>query len=259
MRGFIISALAAFAVVLAVSGAVVAGGGGGSSITQARLERALPVSFSNRYTQQATLLGHRGVTPASLHPKAMCDKGGAIEPNVGPGSNWVCLMSWQDPNVPMPAEGYGKFELQVHSNGCYTASGSSKLLGFQTITDVKGHEVANPVYEWDACFDPHGDNTPTGHEFPSVLTVTTTALLPDAQHRVTVQLSCGTGHGGCAGQVVATAGKTKLGTVPFTIPEELTKNLEFPTPVPSGAKDVTFTVKTTTGVGPSSPSVLAVP
>jgi hypothetical protein len=259
MRRFIISAFAALAVLLLVSGAVLAGNGGGSSITQARLERALPVSFANLYAQQAKLLGHRGVTAASLHPQAMCDKGGAVEPNVGPGSNWVCLMSWHDPNVPMPPEGYGKFELQVHSNGCYTASGSTKLLGFQTITDLKGEEVTNPVYEWDGCFDPHSNNTPTGHEFPSVLSVTTTALIPDAQHRVTLQLSCGTGHGGCAGQVTAAAGKTSLGTVPFKIDEEQTANLKFPTAVPAGTQAVTFTVKTTRGVGPSSPSVLTMP
>ena len=32
-------------------------------------------------------------------------------------------MSWTDPKVPMPPEGYGKFELNVHSNDCYTAGG----------------------------------------------------------------------------------------------------------------------------------------
>jgi len=259
MRRFVISAIAALAVVLAIGGAVLAGSGGGSSVTQARLERALPAEFANLYSQQARLLGHRGVSPASLHARAMCDKGGAVEADVGPGSNWNCLVSWTDPNNPMPTEGYGKFELDVHSNGCFTAGGPSKLVGFQTITDVRGREVANPVYEFDGCFDPNGDNTPTGVEFPSVLNVTTTALRPDADNKVSLQLSCGTGSTGCAGTVTATAGSTPLGSAPFDLQEELTGTVQLPTPVPAGAKDVTFTITTTKGVAPSSSPTLPMP
>ena len=140
MRRLVISIIAALAIVVAVGGAVMAGTGGGSSVTQPRLERALAAQFANLYSDQATLLGHRGVTPSSLHAKAMCDKGGAVEVNVGPGSNWNCLMGWTDPNVPMPPEGYGKFEVTAHTNGCYTAGGPSKLVGFQTISDTHGRQ-----------------------------------------------------------------------------------------------------------------------
>ena len=83
MRRFLISVVAALAVVLAVGSAVVAGTGGGSAVTKARLERSLPVAFAHLYSDQAALLGHTGVTPASLHATAMCDKGGAVEPDVG--------------------------------------------------------------------------------------------------------------------------------------------------------------------------------
>ena len=259
MRRFIISVTAALAIVLLVAGAVVAGNGGGSSVTRARLERSLPVTFANLYSRQARMLGHQGVTPASLHARAMCDKGGAVEPDVGPGSNWNCLVSWTDPAAPMPPEGYGKFELQVHSNGCYTAGGPSKLVGFATITDTRGRVVTNPVSEFDGCFDPHGDTSPTGVEFPSLLSSTTTALLPDAQGRVSLQLSCGTGSTGCRGSVAAVAGSTKLGAVPFHVPEEQTATLPVPTPVPGGATSVTFTVTTTAGVGPTSPISLDLP
>lgn len=259
MRRFIISVIAALAVVIAVGGAVLAGSGGGSVVTQARLERALPTEFANLYVQQAQLLGHRGITPRSLHAKAMCDKGGAVEDNVGPGSNWNCLVSWTDPNTPMPPEGYGKFELDVHSNGCFTAGAPSKLVGFQTITDTRGREVVNPAYEFDGCFDPNGDNTPTGVEFPSLLSVTTTALRPDADDNVSLQLSCGTGSTGCHGTVTATAGGTRLGEQPFDLQEEITGKVPFSTPVPNGAKDVTFTIRMAKGVGPSSPSTLSMP
>jgi hypothetical protein len=253
MRRFIISLIAAVAVVLAVSGAVVAGSNGGSSVTQARLERAVPVAFANLYADQAKLLGHEGVTPASLQARAMCDKGGAVEANIGPGSNWNCLISWTDPNVPMPLEGYGKFEVQVHSNGCFTAGGPSRLVGFQTITDTKGDVVSNPAYEFDGCFDPNGDNTPTGNEFPSLLNVTTTALVPDADRKIPLQLSCGTGSTGCQGTVAAKAGDTDLGTIPVNLLEEQTVTLHFPTAVPAGADSVTFTITVTTGTGPKGP------
>jgi hypothetical protein len=253
MRRFVISVLAALAVVLAVSGAVVAGSGGGSSVTRARLERSVAPEFARLYADQARLLGHRGVTPASLQPRAMCDKGGAVEADVGPGSNWNCLITWTDPSNPMPPEGYGKFEVDVHSNGCYTAGGPSKLVGFQTITDRRGGEVTNPVYEFDGCFDPQGDDTPTGNEFPSLLNVTSTALLPDAAHRISLQVSCGTGSTGCQGVVSAKAGDTQLGTVPVDVPEELTATLHFPTPVPPGAESVEVTITVTRGTGPKGP------
>jgi hypothetical protein len=198
------------------------------------------------------------VTPGSLHAKAMCDKHGPDVADVGPGADWICLMSWQDPNVPMPPEGYGKFELNVHSNDCYTASGSTKLTGYQTMTDARGREVTNPVFEFDGCFDPGGDSSPTGNSFPSVLSVISTGVVPDAQGRPVVQLGCGTGAAGCAGSVVAKTGDTVLGTESFTMKEESTLKLTFGTALPAGAKDVEFTATATTGVGPSSPSDLPV-
>lgn len=211
------------------------------------------------YAQQAKLLGHTGVTPASLHARAMCDKGGAVEPDVGTGSNWNCLVSWTDPDNPMPPEGYGKIELNVHGNGCYTASAPSKLVGYATLTDTTGNEVINPVAEFDGCFDPRSDNTPTGVEFPSLLSVTTTALRPDARRHISIQATCGTGNGGCHGRVIATAGNTEVGTLPVDVDEEQTVNLAFSTAVPAGAPEVTFTFHLTRGVGPTKPVTLEMP
>ena len=53
--------------------------------------------------------------------------------------------------------------------------------------------MTNPVFEFDGCFDPHGDDTPTGVEFPSLLSVTSTTVTPDADGRVGLQVTCGTG------------------------------------------------------------------
>ena len=175
-----------------------------------------PPTFSHLYVQQAAMLGRDGLTPGSLHAKAMCDKHGPDVADVGPGADWVCLMSWDDPQVPMPPEGYGKFEVNVHSNDCYTVGSPSKLTGYLTLTDAKGREVTNPVFEFDGCFDPGSSDRPTGVSFPSLVSVTSTTAATDAQGRPGVQLGCGTGADGCAGTVVATAGghPPRLGALP---------------------------------------------
>jgi hypothetical protein len=257
MRRIIIPVLVALVALVALGSAVLAGSGG-SSVTRPRLERSLPVAFANLYAQQTRMLGRTGVTPASLHATAMCDKHGPDVADVGPGGDWVCLMSWDDPEVPMPPEGYGKFELNVHSNGCYTAGGPTKLTGFLTITDKLGKEVTNPVFEFDACFDPNGDNTATGNEFPSLMNVTSTTLTTDPQGGAVLRISCGTGSQGCSGAVAVTAGDQALGGMPFSAKEESTATLRLPQPVPAGAKEVTFEVRPATGVGPSGPVTLPV-
>ena len=139
---------------------------GGSDVTKARLERNLPQTFANLYVHQAQILGHKDITVQSLHARASCDKGGPKVADQGPGADWICLMNWKDPNVTLP-DGYGKFEVNAHSNDCYTAGGPSKLVGLQTITDSHGTDVANPVFEFDSCFDPRGSNAPTGVAFAS--------------------------------------------------------------------------------------------
>jgi hypothetical protein len=257
VRRTVLIVLAAVAAVVAL-GAVAVAAGGGSSVTRPRLERALPATFANLYVQQADLLGKQGITPESMKATAMCDKGGPRGADVGPGGDWVCLMSWHDPSVPMPTEGYGKFELNVHSNDCFTASGPSKLTGFMTLTDQHGREVPNPLFEFDGCFDPHGDNNPTGVEYPSLLSATAITVTPDARGRVAFPVACGTGAEGCAGTVTAVSGGTRLGRVPFDLVEESTAALTLPQSLPAGAKDVEFTVHATTGVGPTSPVTLTV-
>ena len=248
-RRTLVTVLAALAVVAAIASVAVAVGGG-STVTRARLERSLPVVFSHLYVDQAHLLGRNDVTFGSLHAKAMCDKHGPKVADVGPGGDWVCLMSWKDPNVPMPSEGYGKFEVNVHSNDCYTAGGPTKLTGYLTITDARGREVTNPLFEFDGCFDPASNNSATGVTFPSVLSVLSPAVTPDGQQRVRLQLGCGTGHDGCAGTVTATAGGTELGTVPFRMLEESTAYVALPTAVPPGTKEVSFQVKAKTATPP---------
>ncbi|WP_067433309.1 hypothetical protein [Nocardioides jensenii] len=252
----IITILLTTVVVLAGLGLFARATSSGSSVTKPRLERSIAVSFSNVYSQQAALLGHKGISPKSLHAQAMCDKGPGVPQN-GPGTSWVCLMSWDDPNVPMPTTGYGKFELSVHSNSCYTAGGPSSLIGYQTIAAADGRTVNNPVYEFDACFDPQSDNTPTRVTFPSAVRITSTTATPDDSGRLRVDLACAEGAGGCRGTLTGTADGSPLGVVDFSLTKQATDSLNLPGALPTKAKNVTYTVTTTAGVAPP-PLVLPV-
>jgi hypothetical protein len=221
VRTSIIGLLAVAAATLGLAGC------GGSDVTRARLERNLPQTFSNLYVQQAKLLGHKGITVASLHAKAQCDKGGPDVPDRGPGADWICLMTWHDPTLP-PDTLPGKFEINAHSNDCYTAGGPSKIVGSFTIPDAHGKTVDNPVFEFDSCFDPKSSNAPTGVDLskpasasltPSqqaaksaALTLPHGTMAADASGKVAPSLVCSAGKDGCAGTLTATVGGKKVTT-----------------------------------------------
>lgn len=142
--------------VLAAGGALLALGSlsacGSNDVTRARLEASLSPTFANLYVQRAAILGEPGVTAASTHPTSSCDRGGPKVADVGPGADWICMVTFTDDKGTKQK---GKFELQARSNSCYTASGPTKLLGPVMITDKAGKDVVNPPFEFDACFDPY--------------------------------------------------------------------------------------------------------
>jgi hypothetical protein len=148
-RGRIITGLVILAVIAVLAALTAAGG---NDVTKTRLQSSLAPTFANLYVQQAAILGHAGVTVASIDAHASCDKGGPKVADVGPGADWICMMTFHDQAQQLQN---GKFELQVHSNSCYTAGGPSKIVGLLTITDTHGNDVDNPVFEFDGCFDPH--------------------------------------------------------------------------------------------------------
>jgi hypothetical protein len=190
---------------------------GSSAITRPRLERSLPASFAHQYVRQAKILGHSRITVASLHARAQCDKGGPKVADTGPGADWICFMSWTDPNVPIP-DGSAKFELNARSNGCYTATGPTKLVGLRTITDTHGTFVDNPAFEFDTCFDPNGSDKPTGVSFPpAALALPTGIVKPDAHGEISPALTCAVGPLGCSGTVTARLGTRTLGTNHYSL------------------------------------------
>jgi hypothetical protein len=130
---------------------------GSPDVTQARVQASLSPTFTNLYVDQQKLLGHPAVTAASMQTSSTCTRAaGKIAP-VGPGSDWICMVSFHD-DTAKPVT--GKFELQIHSNSCWTASGPASLVGSFTVTDTTGRDVPNPVNAFDGCFDP--DAPPAG-------------------------------------------------------------------------------------------------
>jgi hypothetical protein len=125
---------------------------GSPDVTKARLERSLAPTFANLYVQRAALLGESGVTVESIAAKASCDRGGPKVADVGPGADWICLVTFNDDKGQTQT---GKFELQVKANSTYVAGGPSKLVGPVMITNIAGQDVPNPAFEFDGAFDPN--------------------------------------------------------------------------------------------------------
>ncbi|GAA2716626.1 hypothetical protein [Actinoplanes palleronii] len=133
--------------ILAVAAGITATAAAGHfDITKTGLERALGPTFANLYVQQAGILGITGITPTTIGANASCDKGGPKVADVGAGPNWICMMSWTD-NKGQHQD--GKFEVTVRTDTTYVAGGPSKIVGLATITDTHGHDVTNPVFEFD--------------------------------------------------------------------------------------------------------------
>jgi hypothetical protein len=141
-------------VTIALAGAAVATltAFGSPDVTKARLEQALAPTFANLYIQRAAILGETGITPASIGASAKCDRGGPKVADVGPGADWICMITFTDDHGKQQT---GKFEVQAKTDSTYVAGGPSKLIGLAMLTDKKTrNDVPNPVFEFDGAFDP---------------------------------------------------------------------------------------------------------
>lgn len=122
-----------------------------TDVTRGRIESSIGPTFARLYARQTQLLGQPTVTVAGIQARSTCDRGGPKVADRGPGADWICMITFVDTAHVVQA---GKFELQVRSNSCYTAAGPSKLIGPAVITNIRGEDVPNPVFEFDGCFDP---------------------------------------------------------------------------------------------------------
>jgi hypothetical protein len=126
---------------------------GSPDVTRARLEQAIAPTFTSLYIQRAAILGETGITPASIGATAHCDRGGPKVADVGPGADWICMITFTDDHGKKQT---GKFEVQARTDSTYVAGGPSKLIGLAMLTARTGNDVPNPVFEFDGAFDPNG-------------------------------------------------------------------------------------------------------
>lgn len=139
------------AVAVAAAAVVALLGAGQPDVTKARLERSLADVYPNLYGQQAALLGHPGVSRQSMRARPHCGRGGPKVADVGSGSDWICFIDFIDDKG---AAQHAKMEVTAKSNACYVATGPSRITGPLRLTDTHGQDVLNPVFEYDACYDP---------------------------------------------------------------------------------------------------------
>lgn len=217
-------------------------------VTRARLERSLERTYSHRYVALAKILGHRGVSVRSMQAHAICDKGGPTVADEGPGGDWICQIAYIDANVPNP-DGTAKVEMNVHANGCYTAVGSTKLVGPLNITDTRGRTVVNPANEFDACFDPKSPAAPDGTlvivkpiplpgapQVSSPLTVPSGFVQLDARRQLRLPITCAANGPTCAGRINVTLMGNQVSRLRFQVPAGKTQT-ETVTLSPHQARD----------------------
>jgi len=208
------------------------GGGSGSSmnVTRSRIERSLERTYANRYVALSKINGNTDVTTVSLNTHALCDKGGPAVADEGPGGDWICRVAYVDPHAPSP-EGSAKVEMNVHSNDCYTAVGSSKAVGQLNIVDTNGRQVVNPAAEFDGCFDTSSNGTPNGTmiivapalppgapQFDSALTPPVGLVQASARGHVPLSLRCADGGVHCTGTIDVAIQNASAGTVTYDVP-----------------------------------------
>lgn len=166
-------------------------------------------------------------------------------------------MDWTDPNVPIP-DGSAKFELNVHSNNCYTTTGPTKLIGLRTITDARGTFVDNPVFEFDTCFDPGSSDAPTGVIFaPASLTLPSGTVKPDVRGEISPTITCSVGPLGCSGSITAQLGTRTLRATTYSLAPGGESAIRFA--IPSGLRGkLTLSATPTVGGVTEKTAVLTV-
>ena len=198
--------------------------------------------------------------PRSLHAKAMCDKHGPDVADVGPGGDWICLMSWTDPQRPDAARGLRQVRAQRAQQRLLHRRRPEQADRLPTITDTQGRRGHQPGLRVRRLLRPRQQrHRRPASSFPSLLSVTSTTAAPDAQGRT-------------GGPAQLRHRRRRLrrhrgrdgGGHPPRLGARSASRRRRPRRCGSrrrsrrGANEVTFTVRPTTGAGPSSPSTLPV-
>lgn len=122
-------------------------------ITRQRVEDDMKLDFANQVKLTDAILGKPA--PNGLTDSVTCDKGGPSKPDRGPGKDWVCMVTYSADGMPTTTT---RYELFVHGEACYTATDPA-LIEQPNITNAKGKSVANPLQQFDGCFDVYDNKT----------------------------------------------------------------------------------------------------
>jgi ABC-2 type transport system permease protein len=147
-------ALAPLVVLVAVTVAVFAAvtPASGSGIDRPKLEQSLATAYAHLYRLQTQELARPDVPEAQLRTSAVCDKGGGLVEDAGPGNDWRCVVSWHIPGAV--AVGSAIYQLDVTPDGRYVADGDGpqSVNGFFQVRTPTG-DAPNPLWQFDGSVD----------------------------------------------------------------------------------------------------------
>ena len=123
---------------------------GPTSITAAKLNRSIAVTFANLTTLQQQDLGRHVPPGAHLQDGAICSRQGVVHAYRGAGDNWLCTIYIpRPPREPTTVN----YDVTIKPNGCYTAEGPESFIGPLTIHGPDGSPVLNPLFRFNGCFE----------------------------------------------------------------------------------------------------------
>jgi ABC-2 type transport system permease protein len=149
-RRVLVGAVLPLAALFAVTVGVIAAAtpASGSGIDRAKLDRSLATTFAHIYRIQTQELHRPAVTAADLRANASCGTGGGLRGDVGPGSDWRCVVKWRLPGST--AIGAAIYQLDVSPDGHYVADGDGpqELNGFFQVHTSTG-DIPNPLWQFN--------------------------------------------------------------------------------------------------------------
>lgn len=149
-RRTLVSGLLPLGVLLALTAGVIAAStsAAGSGIDRSKLQASMATAYAHLYRLQSRELRRPDVTEAQLRTGATCDKGGARVPDVGPGNDWRCVVTWHIPGAT--AVGSAIYQLDLTADGRYVADGDGpqEVNGFFQVRTPAG-DAPNPLWQFD--------------------------------------------------------------------------------------------------------------
>ena len=123
-------------------------GCGSSPISAGRIEKAIATTFANRVELQAASLGLPPMRASDFAVSAVCRK--QVPGSDSGAGEWTCRLAWRSP-IQQPL--LDTLDLEITTDGCYTASVEGESLGGPLLKRADGRLVKNLLHEFEGCFD----------------------------------------------------------------------------------------------------------